>query len=384
MRMRKHYTGRRLNSCSMRLPLVVEDLISINQRLQQSDAAWGTLEYAQEHMDLQTDIVWYEKLGRWDEALQYWDQQEEENEPEGKHRQSEIIIRKTQALHALGEWDLLSEYVQDRWNTADAELKRQMAPLAAAASWSLSQWDYMDNYIQAMKADSTDRNFFRAILAVHRNQFGPAQRYIGRARERIDAELTVLAAENYNRAYEWVCPCLSLEGTDVSARWCEYSSCRSWRRSFRTNNARIDRNVKPRSAALGRNGEHEVLPRRLTARLMGSQRDVDTWQRILQLRSLVLSPTEDTDTWIEFAKICRQSDRSELAVKTLTSLVGTDYDAQDPQVSLDSFERLSFSESRQGTSTCDIRVLPSPVGEIRKSWRSQWEAGDSTLSPRLY
>lgn len=57
-------------------------------------------------------------------------------------------------------------------------------------------------------------------------------------------------------------------------------------------------------------------------RLEGCQRDVEVWQRILQLRSLVLSPSEDIDTWITFVDLCRTSDRLNLAEKTLTALVG--------------------------------------------------------------
>jgi FKBP12-rapamycin complex-associated protein len=49
---------------------------------------------------------------------------------------------------------------------------------------------------------------------------------------------------------------------------------------------------------------------------------VDVWQRILQVRSLVLNPTEDNTMWIKFANLCRKSDRNVLAEKTLNSLLG--------------------------------------------------------------
>lgn len=179
---------------------MVEDLISINQKLQQSDAAWGTLEYAQENMEMTDDVLWYEKLGRWEEALDVWNARS--NNPESDFTEDRIAMGKLQALHALGEWDLLSEFVQVRWPTASGEEKKAMAPLAAAASWSLYEWDFMDDYIGAMKSDSADRNFFRAILQVHRNQYSQALKSIGRAREKLDPELTSLTSESYGRAYE--------------------------------------------------------------------------------------------------------------------------------------------------------------------------------------
>ena len=51
----------------------------------------------------------------------------------------------------------------------------------------------------------------------------------------------------------------------------------------------------------------------------------------MQVRSLVLSPNEDMETWIAFADLCRDSDRLKLAEKTLTSLVGNSYNALDPE-----------------------------------------------------
>ena len=179
---------------------VVEDLIGVNQKLQQSDAAWGTLEYAQGNMDMTQDVLWYEKLGRWEEALQAWN--ERLGDIDSTFDESQIAMGKAQCLHALGEWEELSDFVQVRWANAGQEEKKMLAPLAAAASWSLYQWDLMDDYITAMKHDSADRSFYKAILAVHRNQFSTALKQITKARERLDPELTSLTGESYGRAYE--------------------------------------------------------------------------------------------------------------------------------------------------------------------------------------
>ena len=56
-------------------------------------------------------------------------------------------------------------------------------------------------------------------------------------------------------------------------------------------------------------------------RLQGCQPDVEVWQRILQIRALVLSPEDDAITWIKFANLCRKSDRMFLAEKTINSLL---------------------------------------------------------------
>lgn len=179
----------------------MEDLISINQKLQQHDAAYGTLEYATQNMGMTTDVAWFEKLGRWDQAFAAWSELSKAEEPTA-YEKSKIDFGMIQSLHQLGEWEDLSDLVQIRWPTSTQEDRRAMAPLAATASWSLNQWDLMDDYISAMKTDTADRSFFKSILLVHRNQYTQASRHITRAREKLDAELTSLTGESYGRAYE--------------------------------------------------------------------------------------------------------------------------------------------------------------------------------------
>ena len=45
---------------------------------------------------------------------------------------------------------------------------------------------------------------------------------------------------------------------------------------------------------------------------------VDVWQQLLAVRSLVLAPHEDIDTWLQFASLCRQSGNLALSLKVFT------------------------------------------------------------------
>jgi serine/threonine-protein kinase mTOR len=56
-------------------------------------------------------------------------------------------------------------------------------------------------------------------------------------------------------------------------------------------------------------------------RLQSCQPDVEVWQRILQVRALVLKPEDDSATWIKFANLCRKSERMVLAEKAINSLL---------------------------------------------------------------
>ncbi len=56
----------------------------------------------------------------------------------------------------------------------------------------------------------------------------------------------------------------------------------------------------------------------------GCERNVEVWQRVLELRSLVVTKEENREAWLEFATLCRRSGRAQLSHKTLVGLLGTD------------------------------------------------------------
>ena len=49
--------------------------------------------------------------------------------------------------------------------------------------------------------DTYDGAFYRAVLALHDDQFPLAQQCIEKARDILDTDLTAMAGESYNRAY---------------------------------------------------------------------------------------------------------------------------------------------------------------------------------------
>jgi FKBP12-rapamycin complex-associated protein len=62
--------------------------------------------------------------------------------------------------------------------------------------------------------------------------------------------------------------------------------------------------------------QYKLVPERQEAikqmwwdRLQGCQRVVEDWQKIIQVRSLVVSPLEDMKTWLKYASLCRKSGR---------------------------------------------------------------------------
>jgi serine/threonine-protein kinase mTOR len=178
-------------------PDIIEALISINKELQLPDAAIGILTEAQRHDEFELAETWYEKLQRWEDALAAWNRRPEQDSVE-------VLQGKMRCYHALGEWDQLSQLVRDRWLHATKSVKTMIAPHAAAGAWNLGQWEMIDDYVSAMKSNSADYSFFKAIICLHRNEFPEAATHIRSARDLVDRELTTLVTESYARAYR--CP----------------------------------------------------------------------------------------------------------------------------------------------------------------------------------
>lgn len=273
-------------------PSATAALISINNQLQQTDAAFGILRKAQAYGELDLKETWFEKLNRWEEALASYQKRENEEDNPG----FEIIMGKMRCLHALGEWDILSGLAEEKWQRSIEEnAQRSIAPLAAAAAWGLGRWEHMDKYLNAMKLHSPDRSFFGAILSIHRNQFDDARKHIERVRDGLDTELSALLGESYNRAYGVVTRVQMLSELEEII-------------TYKQND---------------KNAEKQALMRSTwNTRLKGCQRSVDVWQRILKVRALVVRPEENMEMWIKFANLCRKQQRFGLAEKSLRSLTG--------------------------------------------------------------
>ncbi|CCH60866.1 hypothetical protein TBLA_0D03670 [Henningerozyma blattae CBS 6284] len=276
----------------------IESLISINNQLHQTDAAIGILKHAQQHHDLQLKETWYEKLQRWEDALSAYNQRELAGDDS-----IEVMMGKMRSLHALGEWENLGDLAASKWDSSKLEIKKFIAPLAAGAAWGLSQWDKIEQYINVMKPQSPDKEFFDAVLCIHRNNFEKAGKHIFNARELLVTEISALINESYNRAYSVVVR------TQIIAE--------------------LEEIIKYKK--LPQNSEERILIRQTwNKRLLGCQKNVDVWQRVLRVRSLVVKPKQDMQIWIKFANLCRKSGRMGLARKALNSLLEDGGDPDHP------------------------------------------------------
>ncbi|TRX94249.1 hypothetical protein FHL15_004716 [Xylaria flabelliformis] len=315
----------------------VEALIVINNQLQQYDAAIGILRKAQLYKDgIQLRETWFEKLERWEEALNFYNKREKDI-PADQPVPIDVVMGKMRCLHALTEWDALASLAGNTWANSAPDVQRRIAPLATAAAWSLGKWDAMEIYLSSMRRNSPDRSFFGAILALHRNQFREATTNIQQAREGLDTELSALVSESYNRAYQVVVRVQML--------------------------AELEELIVYKQAD---EKKKATMRRTWEIRLKGCQRNVEVWQRMLRLRALVITPEENMHMWIKFANLCRKSGRMGLAEKSLKGLVGSDYP-------LDTIIPY-WSQNGQPQASSSRRIPPQVVYAVLKFY---WEFGQT-------
>ncbi|KAK7494179.1 hypothetical protein BaRGS_00014652, partial [Batillaria attramentaria] len=223
---------------------------------------------------------------------------------EGNPDDVHLTLGRMRCLEAMGEWGALHQIAVEKWSTADNEVRTKMARMAAAASWGLGHWDSMEEYMCYISRTSYDGTFYRAVFALHMENYQQAQQCIDKARDIVDTDLTAMAGESYNRAYSVMVNVQMLSELEEII-------------------------------------QYKLVPERRQAikdmwweRLKGCQRNVEDWQRILQVRTLVICPTEDMHPWLKYASLCRKSGRLALSNKTLVTLLGSDPSKKSVSVSM--------------------------------------------------
>lgn len=271
-------------------PQVFESLILINNKLQQREAAEGLLTtYRNAANELNVQGRWYEKLHNWDQALEHYERNLHTDSSDVEARLGHM-----RCLEALGDWSELSSVTKHEWENFNTEAKARASPLAAVAAWGLQDWEAMREYVRCIPEDTQDGSFYRAVLAVHHDDFETAQRLIDETRDLLDTELTSMAGESYERAYgAMVCVQMLAELEEV-----------------------IQYKLIPE--------RREPLKAMWWKRLQGGQRLVEDWRRIIQVHSLVVKPHDDIHTWLKYASLCRKSGSLHLSHKTLVMLLGCD------------------------------------------------------------
>lgn len=268
---------------------IIETLLNLNNQLHQTDSAIGILKHAQNVQNSQSKEVWYEKLQRWEDALDSYKERELTGE-----KSLDITLGKMRSLYALGEWPELYILTKKYWDNLDLTIKEKLAPLAATAAWMTGKWNCVREYLNNIPHNTQEYEFINTICSIHCNNFKDAEDHLKKTRELIMKDITNMGNESYSRLYNLI---TRVQVVTELEEVIEYKSA-----STKTN-------------------KRNRIKHMWNKRINGVQKNVDIWSNFLQVRSLVLSPKEQSDISIKFANLCRKSGRLALCNSILNDLM---------------------------------------------------------------
>ena len=282
----------------------IEQLIQINNQLHLSAAAVGVLHYSQKYHNDVTHVQGelYEKLGRWEEALEAY-----ESKQQKESIKTELTMGRIRCLQALGESEVVLRLIRRTKDKLEESGQQQTVAISAArAAFDMGDWDLLEQYLENADPSAAGIPFYRAALLIHKDQFDQAEALITEARAVIGRTLAPIIGEGYSRVYSHI---IQLEKLKELEEIC------ALRRRYANNDPSYQR-------------AKEHLLAIFDKRLDGVQRDVDVWHDLLSLRKLFVELGEkdsqgipySRDHWLRFISLARKSDRPALAIRTLSSL----------------------------------------------------------------
>lgn len=354
-----------------------ENLININKKLDQYEAASGLLKVATQIQKKYPELrefytvqeSWLAKLGYWDEALVKYDEKLAINP-----KDSLAIAGRMKCLESLGRWEEAVKLCEDNLDRMRVECDAskinthtKAAVIGARAAWSLNEWSLMDNCVSQLPADNVDGSFLKAVLAVHNENYAESRRLLEDTRKHLDRTISSLMTESFGRAYMPL----------IMAQQCsELEEITEYKIFMKESNLMASNS--PVSALSGivakddlvfhasdvdlfggpprRPNRHETISHHLSATdLDGVQNNsasnqqalqqesvrrktlltekwrrrirgcastgraaIPYWKHLLNGRRMVLSEKEDLDTWLDFVAMCRNGGNLTLADRVLT------------------------------------------------------------------
>jgi serine/threonine-protein kinase mTOR len=295
--------------------LKIEELISINNNLQQHEAAMGILTYAQKNHYVELKVEWYEMLQRWDDAYDVYDKKEKEflNENSVCDDSIKFLLGKMRCLKSLGQWKNLFDLCDESWKKyEDMDIKKKLASMSASVCFNLNKWEFFSEIVPLIEENS-EGLFYRSILYIHEDKHELAQSFIDKTRKLLDLELRALIGESYNRAYDLIVRIQQLSEMEEIIDYKENSEKR------------------------------ESIKEIWNNRLKGCQKNIEHWENILLVRNIVLKPNEQIDALLKFSSLCRKNNKINLSEETLKKLVNkVDFDCRDIEHLIEIEPKVSF------------------------------------------
>lgn len=287
-----------------------EGLISIYEKLGHIESADGTITDYTTQTGEPVQEGWYEKLQRWDKALNVYEEKanassEEEGDIFCNKNKWETTLGRLRCLNNVGEWQRMIDLLRNARvacrDNSEALSQLALEGKALSVTFDLGRWDEFEDWVSIINLKSLDGCFYKSLLLIKRGKEDPAELeqakvYIQKAREYLDMELPARVSEGYPRAYGQVVRSQMLVEMEEMVYYLRLPEA---------------------DAADGLRKLQDVW----TKRLRGCRHDRNTWYRLLMTRALVLKPVDNKGQWLEFATMCRKAKLLPMATEALQMLL---------------------------------------------------------------
>ena len=285
----------------------IESLISLYTNLGQPEAASGLLVYAKRNLAIELKMSWYENLQRWEDALDDY-RIKQLNNPGGE----DYFIPRLRCLHALSDWEVILNQCDPLMTSdkaEDMEKRKNVLFMASNAAMNMNQWDKLEKYLDVLE-EFPEKNMFVAVNLIQKNKLEEARMVLNKTRESMDSKVSGLLLESYGRAYENV---LKLQQLFEMEEIIEIKMFKE----------KIAKELKAETQNELQK-EYESKKKKLKDiwedRLNGCERNIDVWQKILAIRSLLLNKNENMDSWLKFSRLALKTGQMQMCRRTLDSL----------------------------------------------------------------
>lgn len=279
----------------------MEVLIEIYTLLGQPESAAGLLKIAKKHK-IETKVSWHEKLQHYDEAL------EEYNKP-GNPNQD--IVPKIKCVNEMGDWKLVLESC-NKLIAEDKSKRKDVADLAVNATINLGKWDQAKEWIEYVDAGNEHYSFWNAILSIKREDYDEAERQIKANRLLIYNQISQLLTFSSNHSADSLIRLQQLFELEEIIGIKRFERLVAHKQSVLAEHApEFQANLQNRITNL-----KEIW----SDRLMGNTRSLVVWQKIVSVRSLMFSKSEELDFWLDFCKLALKEHKTELCKSTLDAI----------------------------------------------------------------
>eukprot|EP01117_Protostelium_nocturnum_P017160 TRINITY_DN6939_c0_g1_i1.p1 TRINITY_DN6939_c0_g1~~TRINITY_DN6939_c0_g1_i1.p1 ORF type:complete len:1242 (+),score=321.13 TRINITY_DN6939_c0_g1_i1:131-3727(+) len=264
----------------------IDSLVTTYSQLGLNQAASAAISIAQKKAGVVGKDIWFERLSQWDKALDAHRNKERASEDDINN-----LIGEMRCLHSLGDWNKLYELSSFVWERGNSNDKREVAGMISAAAWTVGDWDTLSNCSQWIPSPSFDSGLYNSILAFHNERYQEAREIIQETRRLIGIEVSPLLNESYSRAYNSLVQAQQL---------IELEECIEMKEGDSNQINRITQNWR--------------------TRLRGCESSIETWQKIISVRSLAFSLEDDIESWIKYSSLCRKNNRIDLSSSIIQRL----------------------------------------------------------------